>query len=206
MSTDKRQYQRDVARQVVGANLGVLGQDVMTQIANLIQPVHETRAIRDWELFFENVVPWSFTAFQAAVAGERSGVALALDAGAPSSSFLLFQEMNAWPNAGGGSGFKLTTQAEVVATYGVNGTRVVCRDNRVMSPNPAYRADFIIPYSGSDVTFIGDNLLEIGLASTRTSFTKFTIVKPGFAAIVEGDTNNIGVGVSFHGLAFGLLG
>lgn len=203
--TDRRKYQREVGRAVVESNLGIQGQDKLTDILNAIQPVHETRAIRDWENFYENIVPFSYTEFQVAVAAERSMHALALDATAPPGSFLVIQQMVARPSAGAAGVFKLTTQNEVAATLAVSGTRVVCRDTRVQSPNPAYRSDLIIPYIGSDPSFVGDNSLEVTATATRISFDQYCVIRPGFAAIIEADTVNIGLGGSFHGLAFGLL-
>jgi hypothetical protein len=203
--SDRRKYSRAVGRQVIEANLGVQGQDKLTDVMNAIMPVHESRAIRDWELFYENIVPFSYTEFQAAVAAERSMHALALDASAPAVAFLVIVQMTCRPSAGAAGIFKMTTQAEAAATLSVSGTRVVCRDTRVQSPNPSYRGDLIIPYIGSDPTFVGDNSIEVGSTAGRTTFDQFCIIRPGFAAIIENDTVNIGLGGSFHGLAFGLL-
>lgn len=123
------------------------------------QPVAEARAIRPWELYAESIVAWGFRVNAAAVAGEFSGVGIAMPPSAPPGWLIIVTKIRSEPSGAATSFVLQSTQAANAATYALNGSNRY-RDTR-WGISQAVPQEHVEVRAGSDAAVFGTALTNL---------------------------------------------
>jgi hypothetical protein len=200
--SDRRNYQSDGPRAVIGENLGTLGQDKFPTVLNDIMPVMEVRAVRPHEYPREGIFPfWGRQTLAAGGAGNNASTALILDASAPSNARLV---VDMYFNDQAGSDVQVTSgdqgAIQAVLGAGAGGEGPFSRDASILPGGLRALSSILVTRKGQTVgvPFATFAILVMPRALGPQP-VPWMVLTPGQGIVWMAATANQPVGISYAG-------